>query len=142
MNPLKHAQGLSTAIARIILGIIFLAHGCQKFFVYGMDNVATNFDMMGAPFPTLSAWIAAILEFVGGIALIAGIAVPLFALLLIFNMIGAIFIAHIDFGFWAGDGGYELPLALIAGLIAVAIAQQGVLSVDGHLAKRFTPSQK
>ncbi|MCF8569967.1 DoxX family protein [Gordonia sp. HY002] len=137
MNPLKHAQGLSTTIARVILGIIFLAHGCQKLFVNGMDATSAGFDMMGAPLPTLSAWVAAILEFAGGIALIAGIAVPLVALLLIFDMIGAIFIAHIDAGFWSSDGGYELPLALIAGLIAIAIADQGVASVDSHVAKRF-----
>ncbi|MGO3326970.1 DoxX family protein [Gordonia sp. (in: high G+C Gram-positive bacteria)] len=137
MNPLKHAQGLSTTIARVILGIIFLAHGCQKLFVNGMDATSAGFQMMDVPAPTLSAWVAAILEFAGGIALIAGLAVPLVALLLILDMIGAIFIAHIDAGFWASDGGYELPLALIAGLIAVAIADQGLASVDSHVAKRF-----
>ncbi|GAA4664689.1 DoxX family protein [Gordonia humi] len=137
MNPLKHAQGLSTTVARVILGIIFLAHGCQKFFVNGMDATASGFDAMGAPLPTLSAWVAAILEFGGGILLIVGIAVPLVSLLLILDMIGAIFITHIDNGFWSSDGGYELPLALIAGLIAVAIADQGLASVDSHVLKRL-----
>jgi len=80
--------------------------------------------------------VAAILEFGGGIALILGVAVPLMSLLLILDMIGAIFIAHIDAGFWASDGGYELPLALIAGLIAIAIADQGLASVDSHVLKR------
>lgn len=138
MNTLKHGQNLATTIARIMLGIIFFAHGCQKFFVYGMDNVATNFDMMGAPLPTFSAWLAALAELVGGALLIVGLAIPVMAVILILDMVGAIFIAHIDFGFWAGDGGYELPLALIAGLIAVGFAAHGPLAADTHLIKAVT----
>lgn len=138
MNALKSGQNLATTIARIILGIIFFAHGCQKFFVYGMDNVAANFDAMGAPLPTFSAWVAAIAELVGGAMLIVGLAIPVVAVILILDMIGAIFIAHIDAGFWTADGGYELPLALIAGLIAVGFAAHGPFAADTHLIKAAT----
>ena len=86
--------------------------------------------------PARPAWLAALAEFIGGGLLILGIAVPLMALILIADMIGAIFVAHIDNGFWAGAGGYELCLALIAGLIAVGFANQGVLSVDGNVLPR------
>lgn len=49
---------------------------------------------------------------------------------------GAIFTVHLENGFWASGGGYELCLALIAGLIAVGFASQGVLSVDGNVLSR------
>lgn len=135
MNNLKLGQSLAITAGRIILGIIFVAHGCQKFFVWGMDNVPASFEAMGAPAPTLSAWVAAIAELVGGSLLIIGLATPIVAAVLIFDMIGAIFIAHIDAGFWVGDGGYELALALIAGLLAVGFVHQGPLAVDTYLLK-------
>ena len=135
MNNLKIGQSLAVTIGRIILGIIFVAHGAQKFFVWGMDNVPTSFEAMGAPVPTLSAWVAAIAELVGGGLLIVGLATPIVAAILIIDMIGAIFIAHIDAGFWIGDGGYELALALIAGLLAVGFVHQGPLAIDTYLLK-------
>lgn len=133
MNVFKQSQPVATTIARIILGIIFVAHGWQKFFINGIGNTAAGFEAMGVPAPTASAWFAGLVELVGGAFLIVGFAVPVAAILLIINMIGAIFTAHIDNGFWNGDGGYEFNLALIAGLIAVGFAYQGRLSVDGNL---------
>lgn len=123
----------ATTIARIILGIIFFVHGWQKFFTFGISTVADNFSAMGVPAPTAAAWFAGLVELVGGAALIIGLAVPVFAVLLIIDMIGAIFAAHIDNGFFASNGGYELCLALIAGLIAVGFTNQGPASVDGNL---------
>lgn len=136
MSRIQLSQSVATTIARVILGIVFFAHGWQKLFTNGIDNTAAFFEMIGTPFPTASAWLAALAELIGGGALIIGLAVPLFSIILIINMIGAIFYAHIDAGFWAGDGGYELPLVLIAGLIAVGIANQGPLSVDGQVLSR------
>ncbi|KXP03769.1 DoxX family protein [Tsukamurella pseudospumae] len=135
---LERGQGLASTIARVILGGIFFAHGWQKFVTNGMDATAKAFDGMGVPVPTLSAWFAGIVELVGGAALIIGLAVPIVAVLGIIDMLGAIVFVHWDNGFFAsnpGGGGYELPLALIAGLIAVGIASHGPLAADTHLLK-------
>lgn len=134
MTPVQTGQSFAITVARIILGIIFFVHGWQKFFQTGISDVAAGFEAMGVPAPTFSAWFAGIVELVGGAALILGLAVPVFAILLIIDMIGAIFTTHIDQGFWNADGGYEFNLALIAGLIAVGFAAQGRLSVDGNIA--------
>ncbi|EGD55444.1 DoxX family protein [Gordonia neofelifaecis] len=138
MTIIKQGQGLAVSIARIILGIIFFAHGWQKLFTFGMDGVKANFETMGAPVPGVSAWFAALAEFIGGGLLIVGLAVPVVSVILILDMIGAIFIAHIDAGFWVNDGGYELVLALIAGLLAVGFAKQGFLAVDTYIVKAAT----
>ncbi|MFM9378690.1 DoxX family protein [Gordonia sp. VNK21] len=130
MSRLHSGQALAVTAARVILGIIFFAHGWQKLVTNGMDATAAGFEAMGAPAPTFSAWLAALAELIGGGLLIVGLATPLVALILIGDMIGAIFIAHIDQPL---IGGFELPLALIAGLIAVGVADQGVLSVDGNV---------
>ncbi len=138
MTRVQQGQSLATTIARVILGIIFFAHGWQKFFTNGMGATADAFAAMGVPAPTASAWFAGIVELVGGGLLILGVAVPIVAILLIIDMLGAIFTVHMDNGFFAMNNGYELPLALIAGLIAVGFAAQGVLSVDGNLRRRST----
>ena len=135
MASLERGQGLAATLARIILGVIFVAHGWQKVFTNGMDATVQSFHAMGAPVPEISAWFAALAELVGGALLIVGLAVPLVALLLIVDMIGAIFVVHIDNGL-LGEGGYELNLALIAGLLAVGIASQGPLSVDSRVMRR------
>ena len=124
-------HSIATTVARIIIGIIFVAHGWQKFFTWGIGTTADNFQAMGVPAPTVSAWFSALVELVGGGLLILGLATPLVAVLLIINMIGAALYAHE--GFFAMDGGIELPLALIAGLIAVGFVNHGRLSVDGNL---------
>ncbi|CAM3926875.1 DoxX family protein [Tsukamurella ocularis] len=132
----ERGQGLASTIARVILGVIFFAHGWQKFVTNGIDNVAAGFEKMDVPFPTLSAWFAGLVELVGGAALVIGLAVPLVAVLGIIDMLGAIIFVHWDNGFFATGGGYELPLALIAGLIAVGIASHGPLAADTHLLRR------
>ncbi|GAC67567.1 DoxX family protein [Gordonia soli] len=122
--------------ARLILGIIFIAHGWQKLHTNGISNVEKGFDAMGIPAPGLAAQYATWVEFIGGILLILGLLLPLVSLLLILDMIGAIIYAHWDAGFWNADGGYELPLALIAGLLAVGIAQAGGAAADHYVFRR------
>ncbi len=130
---LERGQGLASTIARVILGAIFFAHGWQKLFTNGIDATTAFFTKIDVPMPEASAWVVSLVELIGGAALIIGLAVPLAALLLIIDMIGAIVFVHWDAGFWASTGGWEWPLALIAGLIAVGIASHGPLAVDSRL---------
>ncbi|MGV9860721.1 DoxX family protein [Gordonia sp. NPDC003425] len=129
-------RSIALLAARVILGIIFIAHGWQKLHTYGHEGVVASFKTMDVPFPEFSAYYATWVEFVGGILLILGLFLPLVSVLLIIDMIGAIFTAHIDHGFWTADGGYEFPLALIAGLLAVGFAQAGGLAADTHVFRR------
>ncbi|MAU83378.1 MULTISPECIES: DoxX family protein [Gordonia] len=123
-------------LARLILGYIFIMHGWQKLHTNGIDATERAFDSMGIPAPNLAAQYATWVEFVGGILLILGLFLPIVAILLIADMIGAIAYAHWDAGFWAADGGYELPLALIGGLLAVGFAQAGSAAADHYVFRR------
>ncbi|QNG17868.1 DoxX family protein [Rhodococcus triatomae] len=120
-------------IARIGIGVIFLAHGLQKFRVWGLDGTAASFEQMEVPAPTASAYAAAFIETIGGIALIAGLLVPLAGILLFLVMAGAFFIVHIDNGIWVADGGYELVLALGMGALLLAAVGAGKFSLDAIL---------
>lgn len=130
------SRNFASLVARVILGIIFIFHGWQKLHTNGISATERYFKVLDIPFPKAAAWYSALVEFGGGILLILGVLMPLVSLLLIADMIGAIFYAHIDNGFWNADGGFELPLALIAGLVAVGLAETGRTGGDGYLTSR------
>ncbi|MPV89632.1 DoxX family membrane protein [Georgenia ruanii] len=123
-------------LARVGLGAVFLAHGLQKFVSNGMGATAEGFAAMGVPAPTLAAWFAALVETVGGAALILGALTAVFGVLLAINMIGALLLVHLPNGIWVTDNGYELVLALAAGALALAAAGAGRFGVDAVLGKR------
>lgn len=136
VKKLVATQFTLLTLARVILGVVFFAHGWQKVVTNGLSGTAGAFEKMGVPAPTLSAWFAGLAELLGGALLIVGFAVPIVAIVLIIDMLGAIFTVHIDSGFFATGGGIELPLVLIAGLLAVAAVPQTSLGVDALLLKK------
>ncbi|KQB84364.1 DoxX family protein [Corynebacterium oculi] len=118
-------------IARLLLGTILIAHGWQK--VTDISATQTMFEGMGAPLPQVSALIAAAIEFGGGIALILGLLTPLVGALVFLNMLGAALIAHVGNGILASDGGWELPGAIGACALALAVAGPGRIAADALL---------
>lgn len=88
-HPAPVVRDLGLLAARIILGVVLMAHGWQKFSEWGISGTAANFEKMGVPAPTLSALFAAVVEFAGGIALVLGILTPVVALLVVLDMAGA-----------------------------------------------------
>jgi putative oxidoreductase len=123
-------------VARIGIGAIFLAHGLQKLNTFGFDGTKASFEAMDVPLASLSAFLVTWLEILGGIALIAGLLTPVVGVLFALDMAGAYFFAHIDFGLWAADGGYELVLALGMGALLLAVVGAGRFSADALLAPK------
>ncbi|MCQ4118269.1 DoxX family protein [Rhodococcus tibetensis] len=130
-------RNLGILIARVGIGVIFLAHGWQKAFTNGLDKQTAGFESMGVPLPGISAFVVTWLEIIGGLALIVGAAVPVFGILLFLDMVGAFFIAHIDKGIFASEGGYELVLALGVGSLLLAVVGSGKFGVDGLLGAKL-----
>lgn len=126
----KTCSGL--LVIRLIVGVIFLAHGIAKFNM-GMDAVSGFFGNVGIPLPMFFAWAVTLLETFGGAALIAGVFVELVASLLIVVMIVAIVTAKKGVGL---VGGYELELALIAALIPFIIHGAGRFSFSRIIKNR------
>ncbi|MFH5212177.1 DoxX family protein [Antrihabitans sp. NCIMB 15449] len=123
------ARSTALLLARIALGVIFVAHGWQKVSTNGLDATKAGFEAMDVPAPALSAYFAAYVELIGGAALIIGALVPLVGLLLFIDMAGALVTVHLDKGL-LGQGGYELVLILGATSLLIAVLGSGKFGVD------------
>jgi putative oxidoreductase len=121
-------QGWGLTILRVVVGIIFLAHGYQKLFKFGFHGVAEMFGHLGIPLPALFAVVVTLVEFVGGILLIIGFATRIAAALIAIDMVVAIFAVHLKRGFF-NPGGFEYPLILLAATLCLVLAGGGAFSL-------------
>lgn len=125
-SNLGRLASFAPTILRVVLGVLFLYHGIDKFDT-GISNVEGAFDGWGVPLPGLTAPLTAILEIVFGIALIVGAWTRLAAAVLSVVMIGALIFVKLE-----GDvlGGSETDFAYLAGLVSLMLLGPGRLSVD------------
>jgi len=134
----------SMTVARLVLGVVFFAHGAQKmlgwFGGYGFTGTMNFFThMMHIPAPF--AFLAICAEFFGGLGLLVGFLSRIAAFGISVNMLVAIFTVHIHNGFfanWSGQQkgeGFEYHLLALALLFLVMVKGAGALSVDRALSK-------
>jgi putative oxidoreductase len=130
--------GYGLTVLRIVVGIIFAAHGSQKLFGafggYGLTGTAQYMESIGLAPGYVMATLAGGTEFFAGLALIIGLLVRPAALGLAILSLVAIFTVHISHGLFMANNGYEFALALLGGSIAVLIEGAGKLSADGVIA--------
>ena len=138
MNNGSSSNSWGLTVLRVVVGIVFFAHGWQKVFGMGIHNVAGFFGHAGIPLPLVSAGIVMTVEFLGGALLILGVATRLAAGLNAIDMLVAILAVHLKNGFFAQSMGVELPLILMAACICLMIAGPGAASVEWLFARKMS----
>jgi putative oxidoreductase len=116
-------------ILRLTLGALFLIHGIVKF-QGGIENVVGWFSSMGLP--GFMAYVVALLEIIGGAALIVGLGTRIVSALFALIMIGAILKVKLSVGLM-GNGqmaGYELDLGFLAMAVYLGINGSKLLSIS------------
>lgn len=99
---------------RLVVGIVFIYHGWMK--LQGMEMTTGMMASIGLPAPMFWAWLVALVEFVGGIALVLGLFTRLVIIPLIVTMIVALLTVHTKMPYGSVT---ELPIVLVGALIAL-----------------------
>lgn len=129
-SGIEPTVSLGLLLLRVVTGFVFFMHGWQKLFDNGIGQTQTGFNAMGAPLPDITAVIVTFLELIGGLALILGALTQIAGILLTIDMLSAMFITHIDNGFFVADGGYELVLLLGGAALTLVLTGPGAYSLD------------
>ncbi|WP_172373302.1 DoxX family protein [Sporosarcina jiandibaonis] len=128
-------NGLGALILRVTLGVLFFIHGLVKF-QGGIGNTVGWFDSIGIP--GVIAYVVALIELVGGVALVIGLGTRFVSALIAIIMVGAILKVKLAVGL-LGNGemaGYELDLAFLAMAIYLAINGSKLLSVSQFISQK------
>jgi putative oxidoreductase len=139
---LSTSNDFTVTIVRLVLGVVFFAHGAQKmlgwFGGYGFTGTMGFFtQQMHIPAPF--AFLAICAEFFGGLGLIVGLLSRIAAFGIMCNMLVAIAAVHVHNGFfmnWTGQQkgeGFEYHLVTLAALLVVLVKGAGAFSIDRAL---------
>jgi putative oxidoreductase len=148
MSLIQGIEGLKTAVKpaadlplRLALGVIFIAHGVDKFTnTFGSGGITTTIDAfasMGLEPAGLTAMVASTAELLGGILVFIGLGTRIGALLIAATMVVAIFWVHLEGGLFAQDNGFEYPMMILGAALTLAMQGSGVFSLDALLRKRL-----
>lgn len=120
MVDLYSYQNIILLAARIVLGVTFVKHGWPKIKKpFGMKDILIDFRF---PAPAFFSAVVAVVEFVGGIFVIAGFYMQTACLLISAVMAVAVFFKKYKMKkHWIG--GYELELSLL--FLALLLAMYG-----------------
>ena len=128
-------------VLRLVLGLTMAAHGTQKLFGWfggpGLTGFGDALERLGVRPGRSWAVLAAAVEFGGGLLVAAGLLTPVAALFVAGDLLVAILTTHLTSGFWNRDGGYEHPLALLGGMVAISLAGPGSASLDSLMRLRL-----
>jgi len=126
----------ATLLLRLSLGILALAHGLLKIFVFTIDGTVGFFASLGLP--AFLAYATIVIEVFGGAALIAGYQTRIVSLAMFPILIGSIVFGHWNAGwlFSNAGGGWEFPAFWAAALIVQALLGDGAFALKSFLDRK------
>lgn len=126
-------MSLGVLILRVVVGLVFFAHGAQKLFGWwggpGLQGTRGWLGSMGFRRPDAMAILVALSE-ASGLLFLLGLFTPFAAVAMCGAMVVAIGSVHWRNGFWNTGQGFEFNLTLLAVPVAVAAIGPGRYSLD------------
>ena len=126
--------GNSTAFSllalRLAVGGVFIMHGYQKAFEFGLKGTADFLRSVNIPFADLNAPLVIGTELIGGIMIVLGLATRWISIPLAFTMVVAFITVHGNKGFFLATNGWEFVGVLFLGCISLLLSGAGALSLD------------
>ncbi len=133
---LKTVDDHRSLIPRLVVGLVFLSEGIQKF-LFPETVGAGRFEKIGFANPEAMATLVAVFEIIGGFLMLAGFIVRLAAIPLLTIMATAIITTKIPIliqkGFWQMAHDSRTDFAMTMLLVFILIFGAGRLSADQHL---------
>lgn len=127
----ENGMDLGLLLVRLAAGVIFVMHGYDKLFgKIGMDAFTKMVEGIGFPLPALFAYLAALTEFLGGLALIFGVFTCYAGALLAIVML----VAMTAVKGWALPKG-DVDLILMATALMFAFGHPGKFTAKKFLGK-------
>ncbi len=123
---LDKARPYILSILRIVIALLFLEHGLQKFF---------GFPSAGPPMRPL-LYVQGVIEIVGGTFLLVGAYTRVVAFILAGNMAAAYFLAHFPRSFFPAVNGGDATVLYCFAFFYIVFAGGGPWSVDHITFKR------
>ena len=114
---------------RLVVGLVFLMHGGQKLFVFGLAGTSDIMNKLGIPLSGLAAAVVIAAELLGGLAILVGFLARWAGIVLAIEMIVAIAVARLAGGFFAPYG-YEFEFTLLGACLTFAALGSGGTSLD------------
>jgi putative oxidoreductase len=135
----KTKASSATVLIRLLVGLVFLSEGVQKFLFPDSLGVG-RFTSIGIPAPHFFAPFVATIEMFCGLLIIFGLLTRLAAIPLLINITVAILTTKIPMlsnkGFWAMAHESRTDFAMLLGLLFLLIVGGGTSSADFKLAHR------
>jgi putative oxidoreductase len=119
LRPLSGpVRDVALLVARVLLGVVLVAHGAQKLFSYGFDAYAS------------------VVELVGGGLLILGAATTIVSALVVLDMLGASLTTGSFTSIFVASHGFELEGMILVGALLLLVTGAGRFSIDHLLLSR------
>jgi putative oxidoreductase len=136
ISILNTAYDNKTILVRLVVGLIFLSEGIQKFLFPELVGTG-RFEKIGFSHPDFWAYFTATFEIICGIMVLLGFFTRLVSIPLFIIMITAFITTKLpilsDRGFWAMAHEYRTDFALTVLLIYLFFFGSGNLSIDSRI---------
>lgn len=133
---MNKTTGLGLLIIRVAFGLIMIAHGLLKFAVGGLPGSQAYLAELGVPAAPIFGVLLPFAEVILGGLVVIGLLTRISALVLAVISVGAIFLVHLQNGFFVTEGGFEFVALLAAVGVGIALTGAGSLAIDSIFSKK------